>query len=107
MQLHASSLATGIVTGQALVAAPGAGKRITVLGYAVSVGSTASNVSLIDSLTSANTKAWQFGPNGHAESGIGRWELTANAALNLTTSANGPTDVQVDYVIESTGGTGN
>jgi hypothetical protein len=107
MQLHASSLVTGIVTGQSLIAAPGAGKRITVLGFTVSVGATAARVQLIDSLTAANEKAWSFAANGHAESGLGRWELTANAALNLTTSANGPTDVEVDYIIEATGGSGN
>jgi hypothetical protein len=107
MQQHASSLATGTVTGQALIAAPGAGFRITVLGFVISVGATAARVQLIDSLKAANTKAWGLGANGHAESGLGRWELTNNAALNLTTSANGPTDVQVDYIIEATGGSGN
>jgi hypothetical protein len=107
MQLHASALALGTVTGQSLIAAPGAGYRITVLGFSISVGSIAASVSLIDSVTSANTKAWQFGANGHAESGLCRWELSNNAALNITTSANGPTDVQIDYVIEAIGGTGN
>jgi hypothetical protein len=107
MQSHASSLATGIVTAQALVPAPGAGLRITVLGFTISVGATASKVQLIDSLTAVNTKSWSLAANGHAESGMSRWELTDNAALNLTTSANGPTDVQVDYLIEATGGTGN
>lgn len=107
MQLHASSLATGTVTGQALIPAPGSGFRITVLGFAISVGATAARVQLIDSLTAANEKAWSLAANGHAESGAGRWELTANAGLNLTTTATGPTDVEVDYIIESTGGTGN
>jgi hypothetical protein len=107
MQLHASSLATGTVTGQVLVAAPGAGKRITVTGFVIGVGAAATRVQLIDSLTAANTKAWPLGIDGHAESGIGRWELTDNAALELTTNAAGPTDVEVDYLIEATGGTGN
>jgi hypothetical protein len=107
MQLHASALQAGVGTAVQLVAAPGTGKRITVLGFVVSVGATATNVSLIDSLTAANTKQWQLAANGHAESGAARWELTNNAALQYTTSAAGPTSLQVDYVIEATGGTGN
>jgi hypothetical protein len=97
MQLHANAAAIGIVTAQSLISAPGAGKRITVLGYVVSVGATASDVALIDSVTAPNTKTWKFGASGHAESGLARWEL----------SDNGPTDVEVDYLIEATGGTGN
>jgi hypothetical protein len=107
MQLHASALQVAAGTGVQLVAAPGAGKRITVLGYVVSVGGTATSVSLIDSLTATNTKQWVFAANQHAESGTTRWELSDNAALEYTTSAAGPTSVEVDYVIEATGGTGN
>ena len=106
MQLHASALQVGAGTAVQLIAAPGAGKRITVLGYVVSVGGTATNVSLIDSLTATNTKQWAFAANEHAEP-PSRWELTDNAALNYTTSAAGPTSIQVDYVIEAVGGTGN
>jgi hypothetical protein len=108
MQLHASVQGVGVATAQQLIAAPGAGFRITVLGFTVSVGGTAAtNVSLIDSLTAANTKQWQFGLNGHAEPTPVRWELTHNAALQYTTSAAGPTSIQVDYIIEAIGGTGN
>lgn len=101
MQLHASAMGLGVVTGQQLIAAPGTGLRITVLGFVVSVGSTAAAVSLVDSVNSANTKAWQLAANDHVESGLCRWELSPNAALQVTTSANGPTDVEIDYVIES------
>jgi hypothetical protein len=107
MQLHASALQVGAGTAVQLVAAPGAGKRITVLGFVVSVGGTATNVSLIDSVNAANTKQWNFGANEHAEPGNARWELSNNAALEYTTSAAGPSSIQVDYVIEATGGTGN
>ena len=107
MQLHTSSLGTGVVTGQQLIAAPGSGKKIVVTGYSLSVGSTASKVQLIDSQASVNTKSWSFGANGHAESGLGQWELTANSSLELTTTGAGPTDVEVDFVIEATGGSGN
>jgi hypothetical protein len=107
MQLHASALQVGAGTGVQLVAAPGAGKRITVLGYVVSVGGTATNVSLIDSVNAVNAKQWNFGANEHAEPSSPRWELTNNAALNYTTSAAGPTSIEVDYVIEAIGGTGN
>jgi hypothetical protein len=107
MQLHASALQVAAGTGVQLVAAPGAGKRITVLGYVVSVGGMATNVSLIDSVNAVNTKQWAFSANEHAESGAARWELTNNAALQYTTSAAGPTSIEVDYVIEATGGTGN
>jgi hypothetical protein len=107
MQLHASALGVGAGTAVQLVAAPGAGKRITVLGYVVSVGGTAANVSLIDSVNAVNTKQWAFSANEHAESGIARWELSDNAALNYTTSAAGPSSIQIDYVVEAIGGTGN
>ena len=107
MQLHSSALQVGAGTGVQLIAAPGAGKRITVLGYVVSVGATATAVSLIDSLTAANQKQWSLPANGHAESGVARWELTDNAALQYTTGASGPTSIQLDYVIEAIGGTGN
>jgi hypothetical protein len=51
MQLHASSLGTGTVTGPSLIAAPGAGLRIAILEFVVSVGSTnPASVSLIDSV---------------------------------------------------------
>jgi hypothetical protein len=106
MQLHASALQVGAGTAVQLVAAPGAGKRIIVLGMAVST-LTATIVSLIDSVNAANTQQWNFGANGHAESGAARWELSNNAALQYTTSAAGPTSIEVDYVVESTGGTGN
>lgn len=107
MQFHASALQVGAGTGVQLVAAPGAGKRITVLGFVVSVGGTATNVSLIDSLAAANQKQWNFSANEHAEPSSPRWELSNNAALEYTTSAAGPTSIQVDYVIEATGGSGN
>jgi hypothetical protein len=106
MQLHASALGVGAGTDVQLIAAPGAGKRITTLGMAVST-LTATVVSLIDSLNAANTKLWNFGANGHAEPSSPRWELSNNAALQYTTSAAGPTSIEVDYVIEATGGTGN
>jgi hypothetical protein len=106
MQFHASALQVGAGAGVQLIAAPGAGKRITVLGYVVSVGGAATNVSLIDSVNASNTKQWAFAANEHAEP-PSRWELTDNAALNYTTSAAGPTSIQVDYVIEAVGGTGN
>lgn len=99
MQLHASALQVGAGTGVQLIAAPGAGKRITVLGIVVSVGAVATNVSLIDSVNAVNTKQWSLGANGFANP-PSRWELTNNAALNYTTSAAGPTSIEVDYVIE-------
>ena len=106
MQLHASALGVGAGTGVQLIAAPGAGKRITVLGFVVTT-LTATVVSLIDSINAANTKQWNFGANGNANSAEARWELSDNAALQYTTSAAGPTSIEVDYVIEATGGTGN
>lgn len=106
MQLHASALGVGAGTAVQLIAAPGAGKRITVLGFVVSVGG-ATNVSLIDSVNAVNTKQWSFAANEHAEPGSARWELSNNAALQYTTSATGPTSIQIDYIIEATGGTGN
>jgi hypothetical protein len=60
MQLHASALQVGAGTAVQLVAAPGTGKRITILGYVVSIGGTATNVSPIDSVNASNTKQWSF-----------------------------------------------
>ncbi len=107
MQLHASALQVAAGTGVQLIPAPGAGKRIRVFGIVISVGAVASNVFLIDSLNAANQKQWNLGINGHAEPGNGRWELSNNAALQCTSSGTGPTSIQVDYIIEATGGTGN
>jgi hypothetical protein len=107
MQFHASALQVGVGTAVQLIAAPGAGKRITVLGIVVSVGATATSVSLIDSVNASNTKQWQLAANGHAEPSPTRWELTNNAALQYTTSASGPSSIEIDYLIEATGGTGN
>src|SRR5579872_4159034 len=101
MQLHASALGVGVVTAQVLVAAPGAGFRITVLGFALST-TIAGTVSMLSSTNAANTKQFLLGANGHAESQLARWELEDNAALEITTSAAGPTSVEVDYIIEKT-----
>jgi hypothetical protein len=106
MELHTSVQGVGVATAQPLIAAPGAGLRIVVLGLVISVAA-AVNVSLIDSVTAANTKQWQLGINGHAEPSPLRWELSNGAALKYTTSAAGPTSIEVDYIIEATGGTGN
>jgi hypothetical protein len=102
VQLHASALGVGAGTGVQLVAAPGAGKRITVLGMVVST-LTATVVSPIDSINAANTKQWNFGAKGNASPPEARWESSDNAALQYTTSAAGPTSIQVDYVIEAIG----
>ena len=58
MELHASALGVGAGAAQQLVAAPGAGYRITVLSFVISVGAAATNVSLIDSVNAVNTKQW-------------------------------------------------
>ena len=107
MQLHSSALQVGAGTGVQLVAAPGSGKRIKVLGWTISVGATATQVSLIDSVLAANTKQWNLPVNGVAPPQSVPWELSNNAALQYTTSAAGPISIQVDYVIEAIGGTGN
>jgi len=99
MQLHASALQVGTGTALQLIAAPGAGYRITVVGIVISVGATATVVSLIDSLKAVNTKQWNLGANGFANP-ASRWDLSPNAALQYTTSAAGPTSIEVDYVIE-------
>jgi hypothetical protein len=106
MQLHTSALGVAAGTAVQLIAAPGAGKRITVLGMAVST-LTATIVSLIDSVNAVNTKQWNFGANGNASPAEARWELSDNAALQYTTSAAGPSSIQIDYIIEAIGGTGN
>jgi uncharacterized protein YfaQ (DUF2300 family) len=107
MQLHASALGVGAGTAVQLVAAPGSGFRIKVLSFVISVAAVATTVSLIDSRTAVNTKQWLLGVNGNVSSGLAPWELTNNAALQYTTSAAGPTSIEVDYVVEATGGSGN
>jgi hypothetical protein len=107
MQLHASALQVGAGTAVQLIAAPGTGKRIKVLGWTISVGAAATQVSLIDSVLAANQKQWNVPINGNVPPQSVPWELSNNAALDYTTSAAGPTSIQVDYVIEAIGGTGN
>jgi hypothetical protein len=96
MQNHVNE--TGLGSGSTtLIATPGAGLRITVLGFQISNGTTANTATL--GFSSSNQKVWQFGANGHSEEAL-RWEGDVNAALTISNSANGPLDVSVDYDIE-------
>jgi len=95
-QLHAVQHTTSAGT-VAVVAAPGAGYRITVVGFHVSEGS-AGVVTL--GFSAGNQKVWNMAANQNIDVGLTRWEGDANTALSLTSPATGPTDVEVDYVLE-------
>jgi hypothetical protein len=99
MQLHVNSLAVGAGGPTALIPAPGAGFRITVLSVAMSAGGTATNNLL--SFSATNQKQFRFPAaiTPFVTHQI-RWEGDPNAALSLTTSGNGPTDISVDYIVE-------
>lgn len=96
MQLHAVAhiTASGTTT---LIATPGAGYRIVVVGLHVSEG-TAGAVTL--SFSATNQRVWNLAANQSEDVGLMRWEGDGNAALSLTAPATGPTDVTVDYEVE-------
>jgi len=98
MQLHEVSGALGIVTGQALIAAPQAGWRIRVINLTISLGATAATVTI--GFSTANQRVYQLGANGGVDAELMGWEGDTATALSITTSANGPCQVTVDYTIE-------
>jgi hypothetical protein len=102
MQQHVNSLS--LSSGStSLIAAPGAGLRIVVLGFTLATGGTATNVLLGFSAT--NQRQFRFPATaGNLISPEIRWEGDTNAALTINPSANGPTDVSVDYTIETSPG---
>lgn len=97
-QLHKVSGALAIVTAQSLIAAPQAKWRIKVRALVISIGATACTVTIGFSAT--NQRVYQFGANGGVNSEIMDWEGDAATALTVTTSANGPTQITIDYEIE-------
>lgn len=96
-QNHAVAHVTSAGT-TTLIAAPGAGYRITIVALHISEG-TAGAVTL--SFSATNQRVWDLAANQSEDMGLMRWEGDTNAALSLTAPATGPTDVTVDYVIEN------
>lgn len=99
MQLHVVSGALGVVNGQALIAAPSAGWRINIKALTISLGATGATVTI--GFSSTNQRVYQLGANGGVDNGLMDWHGDAATALSITTSANGPCQVTVDYVLES------
>lgn len=99
MQFHAVAHVTSATTST-LVAVPGAGYRIRILAFHVSEGSTAPGTVTLG-FSATNQRVWDFLANQNAEAPICDWEGDTDTALSVTTAANGPTDVSVDYVIEA------
>ena len=99
MQLHVNQ-AVSAVGPTTLIAAPGAGLRITVLGLIVSNTPATAQTALL-SFSAANQKLFQFGAAvGTVPSPELRWEGDVNAALTLTLAAATGVNVSIDYVIE-------
>jgi hypothetical protein len=101
MQLHANATGLGTVSAQSLIAAPGTGVRITVVGLTVGVLTTACRVTL--AFSNGNQKFFDLAPGQTVPLGQLRWEGDPNAGLTITTSAgsSGNADVSVDYVLET------
>ena len=95
MQQHAVAHVTSAGT-TVLVAAPGTGLRVRVVGLHVSAGS-AGTVTIGFSAT--NQRVWNMAANQSEDILMG-WAGDANTALSLTAPATGPTDVTIDYEIE-------
>lgn len=98
-QKTAVLIGAGAVTDTELIAAPGAGFRIVVNQYTISVGGIAANVELQSGTDADNRTQFRFGINGGTNSGLIVWELGDNENLNITTSANGPTDTTIIFNI--------
>jgi hypothetical protein len=98
-QQHAVGTALGAVGPEALIAAPQAKSKIVVTGISIGVGAVATKVTL--SFSAANVKAFDLPVNGNIPPGVMRWEGDEGAALSITTSAAGPTDIEVDYNVEA------
>jgi len=87
-QNHANVHETAIVSGAAVIPAPGAGHRITIVGLHVSNGAVANIVTLGFSPT--NQRVYNLAANGNADIGLMRWEGDANAAFSISTSSADP-----------------
>lgn len=82
----------GAVTDSELIAAPGAGFRIVIDSYEISVGTAAAIVTL-EQGTAVIIQEFRFGVNGGTNAPHTRIPLGANLSLTITTSASGPTSV--------------
>jgi hypothetical protein len=83
-------------TNAALIAAPGAGAKIVIVGMLVT-GEAAGKITL--SFSAGNQKVFDFAAAGSVAVGAMRWEGDANTALGVTIAASG--DVSIDYVVEA------
>ena len=97
----ASNVAISMSASGQVIAAPGDGKRIKVLGYVV-VATTAVTVRF-DSGTTPLTGAMPFGANGGAApavDGVGWFECAENEALNITLGSGVAIGGHVRYTVE-------
>ena len=97
MQLHGITHTTTITT-TTVVAAPGAGNRITVIGFHISVGG-ATVVTVGFSAT--NQRVYNLAANQSIDIGAMRWEGDGNTALTVQSSAAVTVDATLDYVTET------
>jgi hypothetical protein len=87
-------------TATAIIAAPGAGKRLRVFAITVSqVAAALTSIDLKDGTTAKWTAALAANGATHTASWNAGWDLTANTALNAQQSANQAAVVCVLYQV--------
>ena len=96
MQEHAVAHITSATT-TTVIAAPGAGLRITILGLHVSAGAAGA---VTVGFSASDQRVYDLAANQTIDDEIGRWEGDTNTAFSVTTAGTGPTDIEVDYLIE-------
>jgi hypothetical protein len=95
MQQHAVAHITSATT-TTLISAPGAGLRVTILNFHLSAGAAGA---ITAGFSSGDQRVYDAAANQSFDDSE-RWEGDANAAFSVTTPGTGPTDIEVDYLIE-------
>lgn len=103
---HTLTHATGTIASSgdnAVLSAPGAGKRIVVVAWSVQAEAAATTIILKDGST-ATKRAYceAAGDMGGEAYPLGReWRLATNAALNINLSAANSTGYNITYYVEA------
>lgn len=100
MQQHGIGHTTTATTAT-LVAAPGAGIRVRVLGLHISVGGAAT---VTVGFSATNQRVYDLAANQTVDIGLMDWEGDTNAALTAQSSAAVTVDTTADYQLEASPG---